>query len=921
MRAFTRVRAHAAGWFLVGLLGAVLVFVAAAAGPVSRHLADEALREAVAEAPTSSRDLRVTEPVAAHPTTAGAFHDEARRWLRPALDEAVAESWGAQRTRIEPPSISRPSQHASLTGEGVSSEPSGYMPLVHLHHQTGIHEAVELADGALPATNPARGLVEVMASTQVAEALGLAIGEIYHLLPGVAEEFPYSADQAAGPTVAITLTGVFQPRDPGAASWELDPQLLAAGVRQWPSDPAVPTPLRQATLVTDQEGIQTLLTRGLDDYFGVENLAVFRLDPDRLDVGWLDAGADATAALLSDPRVRPEMRVDTGLLQLFDEYRGQAAAGEAVVAVVAAGLVGTGTGVLLLAARLATDRRRAEVALLRARGASLPGVFGRFLAEAALVAVPAVAGGWLVHLLLPGRVDPGLPPAPGVVPLAVAAVALLVVPVAALAAARSPGAGPGVHRDDLVGHRARPARLTVEAAVLLLAGLGVLLLYRRGLATAGTDLYLSAVPVLIALATGLLALRLYPLPLRLLGALAARGRGAVGFLGFARAGRAAPASALPVLVLVLAVAVGGFAGAVHSAVASAQEAAALRAVGADVRVTLAAEPRGFEDEPDRVEGIPEPVIAAVADLAGVETVASLSRHGFFRVDGALDQSAEVLVVDAVAYQQVLIEVGAPGQLPAAMRQATVGTEPVPVLATGGPGEGVPSIELDGEEYPATVVGDVADLPALHGGTRWVLVPRQALADPPPVDQLLLSGASTDPAMVAALVGDAAAAAGRDEGAVAVSSRIEHRQGLATAGFSRSVHTAFLAGTAGAALGGLLAVGLALVVQARARGRTLSLLRTMGFSPRQARGLLLVELVPVAALAIVAGAAAGIAKPVLLAPALGLTEFTGGAPLPVALDLRTVAGLAGLLGVMVLGGALAEWAVHRRLGLGQVLRVD
>jgi putative ABC transport system permease protein len=62
-------------------------------------------------------------------------------------------------------------------------------------------------------------------------------------------------------------------------------------------------------------------------------------------------------------------------------------------------------------------------------------------------------------------------------------------------------------------------------------------------------------------------------------------------------------------------------------------------------------------------------------------------------------------------------------------------------------------------------------------------------------------------------------------------------------------------------------------------------------------------------------------PLLLAPALGLTEFTGGAPLSLALDPTTALLLAGLLAVLVVGGTVVEAATNRRLGLGQVLRVD
>lgn len=84
-----------------------------------------------------------------------------------------------------------------------------------------------------------------------------------------------------------------------------------------------------------------------------------------------------------------------------------------------------------MAGGLAGDRRRAELALLRARGASVRGLAGRLLAETAVVAVPAGALGLGVALLaLPGaRLLPALWAA-----VAVTAVACLALPLRAAAA-------------------------------------------------------------------------------------------------------------------------------------------------------------------------------------------------------------------------------------------------------------------------------------------------------------------------------------------------------------------------------------------------------------------------------------------------------------------------------------------------------
>lgn len=696
--------------------------------------------------------------------------------------------------------------------------------------------------------------------------------------------------------VAIALTGVFESRDPAAPVWESDPRLLTAGTLWWVFPDGSITPLRRATFVTDQAGMDTIVDEVPS--LAHENRARIRLDEQRFDAARVADVRGAVAALLSHPEL-PPMQVQTRLIELIDEYQRQAAAARALVAVVAAGLIGIGVGLLVLAARLTLDRRRDEVSLLRARGGSVPAMVGRFLAEAAIAVVPAVALGWALHLLVADSARPGV----AAVPLAVAAVALLAVPVTLALDLRRQPEYVAAGRSEVRRYRSSPFRLTVELVAVVLAALGVLLLHRRGLnLVAGTDPYLSAVPVLLAVAAGLLALRLYTPPLRAFGAMTARWRGAIGFLGLARAGRAAPVSALPLLVLVLAVAIGGFAGAVYASVAAARDAAAVEAVGADVRLVR--------------DGLTEESVAAAAAVPSVDAVAAARHDGLVRGGGRVIQGLFVVTLDAAAYQEILAAVEAPARLPEAIVSARPGTEPVPILADqqiAGRTDGL-TVEVDQVEYPAEVVGDVADLPGLVEGERWVLVPRQALPEPTPIDELLVGGSDID-------TGALRDAVGGDSAAVEVTTREGRRAELEASGFNRGLTIVFVIGTLGAAFGGVLAIGLALVVQAAARSRALSLLRTMGLSSRQARGLLLLELAPVTALAVAAGAAAGIAMPVLLAPALGLNEFTGGAPIEVGLDPRTVALLAGLLAFFVIGGALIEAAVNRRLGLGQVLRVD
>jgi len=95
---------------------------------------------------------------------------------------------------------------------------------------------------------------------------------------------------------------------------------------------------------------------------------------------------------------------------------------------------------------------------------------------------------------------------------------------------------------------------------------------------------------------------------------------------------------------------------------------------------------------------------------------------------------------------------------------------------------------------------------------------------------------------------------------------------------------------------------------------------MGLSYRQARAMLLMELTPLVATALLVGVLVGAVLPVLLAPALGLSAFTDGIPLRLRFDPLTVGVVVGLAGALLAGAVLTEAWANRRLGLGQVLRV-
>jgi putative ABC transport system permease protein len=148
----------------------------------------------------------------------------------------------------------------------------------------------------------------------------------------------------------------------------------------------------------------------------------------------------------------------------------------------------------------------------------------------------------------------------------------------------------------------------------------------------------------------------------------------------------------------------------------------------------------------------------------------------------------------------------------------------------------------------------------------------------------------------------------------------HRHDLDRTGANEVLTLAFTVGTIGGTILAVLAVGFAVIADARTRGRVLSRLRTMGLSGGQGRRLLIYELVPLVAVAAVAGGAVGVALPRLLGSTLGLSAFTAGVAAEIRLDPLVVGGVLALVVVGLVAGLMVEYLVNRRMRLGEVLRV-
>jgi putative ABC transport system permease protein len=751
--------------------------------------------------------------------------------------------------------------------------------------QTGWVEATRMVAGRRPASG---STTEATLSRDAASALGVGVGD----------RVVISGTTAPAP---VLITGVFEPITPDAPIWA-DMTMARTGC------PSQADGLRyRVTLLTDAGGAD-LAARATGD---ADRRWRYRLDDARITAADVPALVGAVQATRREPPADTILR--TNLDASLSRFDGEQAAVRSLLAVSQAGILSTLLGLILLAARLAVDRRRDEYALIRARGGSAVAIGARALRETLLAVPAAVAAGALAGAAMPGRSGGGEVPAV----LAVALVATLAVPICAVVAARHPTFT--ARRRDLARERPSPRRLTAELSVVLLAVLGLVLLRRRGLDAAhGVDPYLVVVPVLLAVAAALIALHALPWPLAGAGRLVARSRSAVGFLGLNGAARGAPLTVGPLAALVVAVATGVFTSVVVSTIGHARDTAAHRTIPLDATVT------GYQFAPGTAERI--------AELPGVTRAVPVTLESGAQLNGSDGRTlqAQVMVVDATAAW--------PG-LPEELTAARPGDTPAPAVASPEVAAAIPAggtLDVQGRRYPFRVATVRATVPGIEVGTRrFLILPQQAMgvpaAEPLRPSRILLAGDRFDPAAVvaAADAGQRAALEGatgvpaRDFDVAepaALVTRQQYRAGLENTGVNAVLTFTTTAAVLAAVALTLAVVGFAVIAGAPARGRMLSLLRTMGLSRRQGRRLLVYELTPMIAGALLAGALTGVALPALIGPALGLSAFTAGVPARIHLDPVVAGGILLVAALAVAVALVVEDVVNRRRRLGTVLRL-
>ncbi|WP_251093421.1 FtsX-like permease family protein [Streptomyces sp. Caat 7-52] len=925
----TRLRAAPGAAAALALLVALTACLAGAFPRAVDRYEDAGLHRALRQARPEHTTVRVSVPQPDPGLPAG----QRARAMRPeVLERQFRKVLG---TVDSPLAVDRAQSAYGVAGTVSPAVPDPWLPRptglparVSLAAQSGLARHAHVRTGRLPrAAHPVDGTtpeVEAAVTAATAKGLHIRVGSVIHVpAPG-------------RPPLAVRITGIVVPHDPDGAYWSTVPLLRTPTLVTLPTPGPDPDKYWLGALLLAPEAAPALLGTGTNP------ARYWHLAPDLrgLHAHDLDRLKPAVAALESGPALQRARAVTdygadigTDLDDTLASFSRLRSGISPLVSVAAAGTATVVAVVLLMAGGLAADRRRAELALLRARGASLSGLAGRLLAETAVAALPAGGLGLAVALLAvpAGRTGPAVAAA-----LATTLTACAALPLRAALAHRTVRLT--APREDVTSLRPSRRRTVAELTLLVLAVGAVATLRRRG--TTGDQL-VAVAPVLVGVIAALLLLRLHPLLLRRLSGPAGRLRGAIGHLSLARAGRTQASAVLPLLALLTALTTAAFGGSVLAGVAEARDRAALLTVGADARA-------------DSGAPLPAAAPARVRAVPGVRAATAVSIS--YQAKPADGQDSVPLVgVDPRAYGELAARTGAgafpAGRLTARSHTLTAIATPsgtltavatssrtLPTIATPSgtlTAVATPSGTLTAVATPSGTLTAVATpsrtLPTIatpSGTLTAVATPSRtlptiatpsgtlaAVASPSvasaygtrrPFPVRLEDGSTVtvrivlvrdrtpavtgpdflvvDRAGLGAVAGrptallvtgahlDAGALRRAVGGAAAVRTRADERARYADSPLQTGAEHVYTAAVAAGAGFAVLALLLALLRAAPERAALLARLRTMGLTRAEGRRLLILESLPQALLAALGGAVTGWAAIRLLAPGVDLTTI-------------------------------------------------
>ena len=903
----SRYRAERGAMLLFALVVGITALLAGVAPRALSRVADDGLRTAVAGARSVERNLQLGQigqiggstgtgtVIDAGDDIVAGLPDSIQRIIASRSYQVESANWSVVRDRELFPGWLR-----FRLGSGIDER----ITYVEGRPPTGATTTIPGALGTLPGQPEDATVFEVSLPVATAEELSVGVGDRMELIPDTDDVL---VGQFSSPVrAAADVVGVYEVVDPADPFWLNDPALEQPTVIVISPD----LQLIYGTALLDEAAYQALMSKFLPVRYSWRQY----IDPARLDAGVLaEITSDLQLMLTQFPPFVTTLReaetttLRTGLLTVLERFAGERRTVEAVLTTAALGPAAVAAAAVILLSLIMVQRRDRSAALARGRGASAVQWVGSHVVEGSILAVPAAAlAAVLARLFVDARSTAADVMGPALV--AVGAMVILVA-VASLQARRRPG-DTGVSRPL---RRPGPRRIVAELFVIGLAVGGAFLLRERGLAGGGSeaqltgaDPLLAAVPALIGMAAGLLAARLYPVPLRMADWLSDGWRGSVPALGLRRAARSGEAGSMPLLVLLITVAIGSFSSTISVSIARGQEAAAWQQVGADVAVLPGSRP--FPSAFDATE-LPGVELAAGTHAA----TAALGGRGGQRVD--------LHAIDLPAYSEVTAGTGADPRLPRAVLTEPSEEEPIPaILSRGAATEGPRAIRAGDEVellvasrlVPIRVVEIRSSFPGIDPRETWLVVPLGRLESAVGRDL-----AATSYLLRAPGIETAALQGAMDEvlPATSIVGRADVLDRLRAGPLAQAVGAGFVVAVVVALAYAMFATTAALVLIARVRMSETAHLRTLGLSSRDVLALSVVEHGPAIVAATVLGVALGIGIAWFIAPGLGLAALIG-SPVEVALVVEwPVVGalLASLLAVMVVAVAVSS-----RLGRGASL---
>ncbi|MFC4056452.1 FtsX-like permease family protein [Actinomadura syzygii] len=466
---------------------------------------------------------------------------EVQKRIRTALDQIYGDV---------PLTISMSVRSDSYTLPG--QEKSDHPDLTAFETYTGIEKHTRLSTGRWPAPTAGTAETEAALPGPAARAMRVGVGDVLTLRGRVDKKS----------VVKVRVVGLFDVPDPESYFWQGD-KLITTGMERLDYTTYGPLVVRPEVFA--------------ERFTGTGADARFTVMPDLRDVRSGDLGplGDRVAAgpeTFKRAGGGAQFSVVTKLPELTGQLRVALQVARSTMLIPVIQLVLLAGCAWLLVARLLADHRRGEVALLRTRGMGMRQLAALGLGEGLLIVLPGALLGPLLAgplLRLAGhapavrasglRLDAG--PA---APLWIVSIALALACAVALTVPTLRGANrtfvetqAGIGRPGHGGLRGAGTDL----ALLLVAGLAIWQLTRYGAdgvggGTAGIDPFIVSGPALALLAGGVLLLRTVPFASRAAERLATRGSGLVTALGTRQVGRRRLRYAGPVLLLVMAMAVG-----------------------------------------------------------------------------------------------------------------------------------------------------------------------------------------------------------------------------------------------------------------------------------------------------------------------------------------------------------------------------